>query len=45
MLNRDINNFRIAEFGIRVIFEKKSENSMKMLPSFDPFRVDELNDD
>ena len=45
MLNRDINNFRIAEFGIRIIFEKKSENSMKMLPSFDPFRVDELNDD
>ena len=45
MLNRDINNFRIAEFGIRIIFEKKSENSMKMLPSFDSFRVDELNDD
>ena len=45
MLNRDINNFRIAEFGIRIIFEKKSENSLKMLPSFDPFRVDELNDD
>lgn len=45
MLNRDINNFRIAEFGIRIIFEKKSENSMKMLPSFNSFRVDELNDD
>ena len=45
MLNRNINNFRIAEFGIRIIFEKKSENSMKMLPSFDSFRVDELNDD
>ncbi len=45
MLNCDINNFRIAEFGIRIIFEKKSENSMKMLPSFDPFRVNELNDD
>ena len=28
MLNHDINNFRIAEFGIRIIFEKKSENSM-----------------
>ena len=45
MLNRNINNFRIAEFGIRIIFEKKSENSMKMLPSFNSFRVDELNDD
>ena len=45
MPTRDINNFRIAEFGVRIIFEKKGRNSMNMLPSFDPFRVDELSSD
>ena len=45
MPTRDINNFRIAEFGVRIIFEKKGRNSMNMLPSFDPFRVDEIRSD
>ena len=44
MLHRNVNNFRIAEFGVQIIFKGESTNSMDMLPSFAPFRVNELND-
>ena len=45
MLHSNVNNFKIAEFGVRIVFKGESENSMNMLPSFTPFRVDELNND
>lgn len=45
MLHSNVNNFKIAEFGVRIVFKGESENGMNMLPSFTPFRVDELNND
>lgn len=41
-----INNFRIAELNIRIIFKNEDGlNSMALLPSFEPFRVAELKGD
>ncbi|MCR4854230.1 MAG: hypothetical protein K5893_11645 [Prevotella sp.] len=34
----DINEFRIAELNVRLIFEESRYNSMRLLPSFEPFR-------
>lgn len=40
-----INNFRIADFNIRIIFKGGGRNSMSLLPSFEPFRVGQFSDD
>ena len=40
-----INHFQIAELNIRIIFKEGSLNSMTLLPSFEPFRVNELKGD
>ncbi|MGI6243815.1 MAG: hypothetical protein ACOYJK_09850 [Prevotella sp.] len=40
-----VHNFRIAEFNIRIIFKGDGRNSMRLLPSFEPFRVKRLNDE
>ncbi|SFG12094.1 hypothetical protein [Prevotella sp. KH2C16] len=40
-----VNNFRIAELNIRIIFKEGGLNSMTLLPSFEPFRVDKLKGD
>ena len=36
-----VNNFRIAEFNIRIIFRDTHINNMRLLPSFESFRVEE----
>lgn len=36
-----INHFRIAELNISIVFKEGSCNSMALLPSFEPFRIDE----
>lgn len=36
-----INHFRIAELNISIVFKEGSCNSMTLLPSFEPFRIDE----
>lgn len=39
--NRDsINDFNVAEFNIRIIFKDGQKNSIRLLPSFEPFRTD-----
>lgn len=38
-----INHFRIAELNISIVFKEGSCNSMTLLPSFEPFRIDELD--
>ena len=35
-----INDFRIAELNIRIIFKESQRNSMRLLPSFEPFRAE-----
>lgn len=37
--------FRIAELNVRLVFEESKYNSMLLLPSFEPFRVDHFDDD
>ena len=34
----DANDFRIAEFNVRLLFEESPYNSMRLIPSFEPFR-------
>jgi len=36
-----IHHFRIADFYIRLIFQEGQRNSMRLLPSFKPFVIDE----
>ncbi|MBR1469158.1 MAG: hypothetical protein IJ605_03480 [Prevotella sp.] len=36
-----VNNFRIAEHPIRIIFKESDRNGMHLLPSFEPFRSEE----
>lgn len=43
-MSKGVYNFRIAGHGIRIIFAD-GRNNMSLLPSFDPFHVDALNDD
>lgn len=45
MEETNVHNFRIAEFNIRIIFKGDGHNDMRLLPSFEPFRVNELNDE
>ena len=40
----EINNFRIADFDIQIIFRKTDINGMHLLKSFEPFRVKEVSD-
>lgn len=40
-----INNFRIADFNIQIVFEESRFNSMSLLHSFKPFRCDEVEGD
>ena len=35
----NINDFRVAEHDIRIIFEDSEKNGMHLLPSFEPFRA------
>jgi len=35
-----INNFCIAELYLRIIFKESSRNDTRLLPSFEPFRID-----
>lgn len=42
---KSVNLFRIAELNVRIIFEDSRWNSMYLLPSFGPFRVDHFEDD
>ena len=35
-----INDFKIAELNIRIIFKESQRNSMRFLPSFEPFRAE-----
>ena len=39
-----VNNFRIAEHHIRIIFEESEKNGMHLLPSFEPFRSNDSNE-
>ena len=41
----NINKFRIADFNVSIIFKESRYNSMRLLPSFEPFRVDAFPDD
>lgn len=43
MSEKSINNFKIAEHNIRIIFNESDYNDMRLLPSFEPFRTE--NDD
>ena len=45
MEETNVHNFRIAEFNIRIIFKGNGRNDMRLLPSFEPFRVKELNEE
>lgn len=40
-----INNFCIAELTVRIIFEKSGHDDMYLLPSLEPFRVDNIDAD
>ena len=40
-----INNFRIADFNVQIVFEESRYNSMSLLHSFEPFRSDEAEGD
>ena len=40
-----INNFRIADFNVQIVFEESRYNSMSLLHSFEPFRCDEAEGD
>ena len=35
-----INDFKIAELNIRITFKESQRNSMRLLPSFEPFRAE-----
>ena len=35
-----INDFKIAELNIRIIFKESQRNSMRLVPSFEPFRAE-----
>lgn len=41
----DTNCFRIAEHYVKVVFKESPYNSMRLLPSFEPFRCEESNND
>jgi hypothetical protein len=45
MKEQSIHNFRIAEFNVQIIFKGSGRNGIHLLPSFEPFRVDSLNDE
>jgi len=40
-----IHYFRIAELNIRIIFKESAYNSIRLLPSFEPFRVENFTED
>jgi hypothetical protein len=41
----NINEFSIAELHVRIIFKKSAYNDMRLLPSFEPFRISESHDE
>ena len=41
----EINNFRIADFDIQIIFRETGVNGMHLLSSFEPFRIKEVSED
>ena len=41
----DANDFRIAEFNVRLLFEESPYNSMRLIPSFEPFRCHHEKDE
>lgn len=45
MGEKDIHNFRIAEFNVQIIFKGSEKNGMHLLRSFEPFRADTLNEE
>lgn len=45
MREKNIHNFRIAEFNVQIVFKGSSRNGIHLLPSFEPFRVDALNEE
>lgn len=40
-----INHFRIAENNIRIVFEDSEINSLALIDSFQPFKVDKTDED
>ena len=40
----EINNFRIADFDIQIIFRETNVNGMHLLSSFEPFRIKEVSE-
>lgn len=40
-----INHFRIAEHNIRIVFEDSEINSLALIDSFQPFKVDKTDED
>ena len=40
-----VNNFRIADFDLQIVFEESRYNNMGLLYSFEPFRSDEAEGD
>ena len=40
----EINNFRIADFDIQIIFRGTDVNGMHLLSSFEPFRIKEVSE-
>lgn len=40
----EINNFRIADFDIQIIFRETDVNGMHLLSSFEPFRIKEVSE-
>ncbi|MCH4147226.1 MAG: hypothetical protein LKG25_03870 [Prevotella sp.] len=41
----NINEFSIAELHVRIIFKNSAYNDMRLLPSFEPFRISESHDE
>lgn len=40
-----VNNFRVAEHDLQIIFEDSKFNSLALIDSFEPFRVDTVGED
>src|SRR5574344_398012 len=42
---KSIHLFRIAELNVKIVFEESCYNNIRLLPSFEPFRVEEFTED
>ena len=40
-----INNYRVADHDLQIIFEDSKYNSLALIDSFEPFRVEEVGQD